>query len=235
MIHIYYMKFPSDCSEGQSLALLYGEKKSIVITGNRDELYGILPRERKEAVDRAKNENVARKRLYTGAFLQYVLSAETGLPMERLQYEYNEWGKPVLACSNLHFNLSHSGEYVVIAVSDAPVGIDVEHKTRGYEALSQRCFCKEEYEDIMSLNNEDMRKQRFLKYWTMKEAYIKCVGEGMRIPLNSFLIRKGSGDVFRIDRSAYCLATTFIEKNVCMAVCSDRRDDVVMSIQKRES
>ena len=251
MIRIYYMKLAGDCSKEQSLALLYGENQSIPIPADREELYQCLPQERKEAVNRAKSEAVARKRLYTGAFLQHVLSVETGIPMEKLHYCYNQWGKPELAVEeilksmagqndteyigqnrkkclqNIHFNLSHSGDYVVLAVSDNPVGIDVEHKTKNYEMLSKRCFCKEEYLDIMSGESEQEKEYRFLQYWTMKEAYIKCVGEGMRISLNSFCIERKTDNVSVIPGTGLYLRSFFLEEAYCISVCSASAKDSI--------
>ncbi len=256
MIRIYYMKLDSDCSQEQSLVLLYGEEKTFIISGTQEELYLILPQERRAAVDRAKNEAVARKRLYTGAFLQHVLSKETGIPMNRLQYEYNAWGKPelTLACLNqmfvegeetespieqmcdrrLYFNLSHSGDYVVLAVSDSPIGIDIEHKTKGYDSLAKRCFCEEEYKDILSAGDEEQQKQCFLEYRTMKEAYIKLVGEGMRIPLDSFLVRREADGFSFVEkyhtedkRSAKdCegyFATMMLDAEYCVSVCTRQK------------
>ena len=238
MMHIYYMKLSSDCSYERSLALLYGEEMNIVIPGGREELYQCLPQERKEAVDRARNESIARKRVYTGAFLQHILAQELGVPMEQLRYAYNQWGKPELnkdgmlgsyiyddmvkqRICNLHFNLSHSGEYVVLVVSDRLVGIDVEHKTKGYDTLAKRCFCKEEYEDIMNAGDEEAQRKRFLEYWTMKEAYIKCVGEGMRIPLNSFLVQR-AGDMLSVASNAGRMesCTLWLDSEYCVSVCS---------------
>ncbi len=238
MMHIYYMKLSSDCSYERSLALLYGEEMNIVIPGGREELYHCLPQERKEAVDRARNENIVRKRIYTGAFLQHVLAEELGVSMEQLQYVYNQWGKPELdrngmleasiyeetiqqRIRNLHFNLSHSGDYIVLVVSDCPVGIDVEYKTKGYDTLAKRCFRPEEYEDILNAGEEEAQKKRFLEYWTMKEAYIKCVGEGMRIPLNSFLIQR-TGEVLSVvfDAGRLDCCTLWLDTEYCVSVCA---------------
>lgn len=218
MIRIYYMRLDGDCSDEQSLAL-----------------YEMLPKERKESVDRAKNQEIAKKRLYTGAFLQHLLSKETGLSVEQLHYRYNEWGKPELDCArDVYFNLSHSGGYVVLAVSDHPVGADVEHKTRGYVSLAKRCFCEEEYRDIMSKQEETDRERCFLEYWTMKESYIKCIGEGMRIPLNSFQIemkKKGLAAVLGEDMH---FKTLFLDEKYCVSVCgsvlTDREEIAVSEI-----
>lgn len=206
MIKLYYMRLEGDCSDEQSLAL-----------------YEMLPERRKEAVDRARNPEIAKKRLYTGAFLQYVLAKETGIFTERLQYEYNEWGKPALVGSDIHFNLSHSGDYVVLAVSDQPIGIDVEHKTKNYEALAKRCFCPEEYEDIMSVDTREEQEIRFLEYWTMKEAYIKLRGEGMRIPFRSFLIERQAEALSKISGQEIFEKTIFLDA-YCISVCSEKKE-----------
>lgn len=206
MIKLYYMRLEGDCSDEQSLAL-----------------YEMLPERRKEAVDRARNPEIAKKRLYTGAFLQYVLAKETGIFTERLQYEYNEWGKPALVGSDIHFNLSHSGEYVVLAVSDQPIGIDVEHKTKNYESLAKRCFCPEEYADIVSVDTREEQEKRFLEYWTMKEAYIKLRGEGMRIPFRSFLIERQAEALSKISGQDIFGKTIFLDA-YCISVCSEKKE-----------
>lgn len=210
-IRTYYMRLDGDCSQEQSLAL-----------------YRMLPEERKELVDRAGKEEIARKRLYTGAFLQCVLSKETGIAVENLRYKYNEWGKPELAEEGVYFNLSHSGDYVVLAVSDFPIGIDIEYKSKNYMSLAKRCFCKEEYEDIVAVEEEWERRRRFLEYWTMKEAYIKYVGEGLRIPLNSFRIERGAdGDSVLADNRNLVLQTFFLEDDYCVSLCASSESGVL--------
>lgn len=209
MIRVYYMKLDGDCSKEQSLAL-----------------YGMLPKERKESVDRARNEVIAKKRLYTGAFLQMVLSKETGLSVEQLHYRYNQWGKPELDVEGIHFNLSHSGDWAVLAVSDSPVGVDIEHKSKNYLSLAKRCFCGAEYEDILTPIDETEQRRRFLEYWTMKEAYIKYVGEGMRIPLNSFRLVRGTEGISEIVGENPCCGTFFLEGDYCVSVCGTLKEDV---------
>ncbi len=230
-MNIYYMKLDGDCSHEQSLAL-----------------YGMLPDERKESVKQAKREEIAKKRLYTGAFLQYVLSSETGIPVEKLHYSYNEWGKPELNIEDFDgerekgllpcFNLSHSGNYAIVAVSSCPVGIDIEHKRQKGLSLAKRCFCQEEYEDIMSLATEEAREQRFLEYWTMKEAYIKCSGEGLHIPLNSFLINRGENGISFVEKGQKYIGTFFMQDAYCVSLCTpcltDEETYVKMKNERRE-
>lgn len=229
MIHVYGMDLSGDCSYEQSLIL-----------------YGFLPPERQERVRNAKREDVARKRLYAGAFLQYALSAETGIPMEYIAYIYGSQGKPEIDYQKLetllkdgtiniegkisygfHFNLSHSGDYAVLAVSDSPVGIDIEHKKNRYEAVAKRCFCKEEYEDIMEGAVPQEQQMRFLQYWTMKEARIKCSGEGMSIPLNSFSVtRRENGISYTRDEEYWFAGRPFGEPPYYVSLCSREKGDV---------
>lgn len=187
MIRIYYKKLSGDCSEEQSLAM-----------------YRCLPAGRREKIDKLKKKDLAVKHIQIGYFLQEVLSEELGIPMEALCYTYGKYGKPELdyTCMakngkfpinieetpQIHFNMSHSGDYVVIGVSDENIGIDIEYKSRNYLSVAKRCFHRQEYEEIIGLDTEEEQKKRFLEIWTMKEAYIKWEGKGMSIPLNSFSV-----------------------------------------------
>ena len=238
MIHIYYTNLNGDCSYEQSLIL-----------------YGFLPPERQEQVRNAKREDVAKKRLYTGAFLQYALSSETGIPMEYIAYTYGNQGKPEIDYLKLekllksdtinieekisrrfHFNLSHSGDYAVLAISDSPVGIDIEYKKNHYEAVAKRCFCQEEYEDIMAVEDIGERQRRFLQYWTMKEAYIKYTGEGLSIPLNSFQIIRQENNLFCVrDREVWFGSMLWGDKPYTISLCGNRENAVRFERQDKKS
>lgn len=177
MIRLYYKDLRGDCLDEQSLAM-----------------YGHLPKERQESVDRLKNEEMRRKRIQTGYFLQEVLSKEIGISMDELRYRYGAQGKPeldydamkIVLQEPIHFNMSHSGDYVVIAVSQSPVGVDIEYKSKNHLSVAKRCFHEKEYQSILSHETEKEQAKRFLEIWTMKEAYVKCSGQGMSVPFNSF-------------------------------------------------
>ena len=208
MLELFYMDISCDCPYGQSQAF-----------------YRILPEERQKKIDKMVNTELAKKRILAGIFMQYGLSIVTGIPMENIRYVYGKQGKPYLderqfyktekQCENylesvhlpdeepspghLDFNLSHSGKYVVLAVSDKPVGIDVEQKKKNRLSVAKRFFCKKEYTDIMVLPDEESRNRKFIEYWTMKEAYVKRMGEGLHIPLCSFEIKPGGGMISFVD------------------------------------
>jgi 4'-phosphopantetheinyl transferase len=134
-----------------------------------------------------------RQRFLVGrAFMRTVLADCLGRSdPARLQFAQMEHGKPELAgpdASKLHFNLSHTDDMLALAVSfKHAVGVDVEAVTRKVEllALAQRYFASREYEELQDLDAAAQR-ERFFTLWTLKEAWLKARGLGLRIPLDDF-------------------------------------------------
>lgn len=87
--------------------------------------------------------------------------------------EYAGNGKPVYSGLEIHFNLSHAGTCVVCAVSDRPVGIDIERPRKNAIKVAERFFTQEECDWI----GDD--SLRFARIWTLKEAYAKLTGDGI--------------------------------------------------------
>lgn len=100
-------------------------------------------------------------------FSEYVLRQIYKIEGEILK---NENGKPYITGSKYHFNISHSGEIVMLAVSDKPIGIDVERiEQRDYEKFCKRFFSEEEQKRVNSLLS-------FYVLWTKKESFVKYLG-----------------------------------------------------------
>ena len=105
-------------------------------------------------------------------------------------------GKPL--AKGKYFNISHSHERVMCAIGDVPVGCDVqkiEDKSERALKIAKRFFTKEEFEKLMSVEEKEERNAFFFLMWTLKESYIKCVGGGLGIPLDSFYVLKGQEPV----------------------------------------
>lgn len=86
-------------------------------------------------------------------------------------------GKPVLLNAPLHFNLSHSGDFVACAVYEHPVGIDIEALRDVSPTLLKRICTAQERAYICADNSFD--SARLLQVWTAKEAYLKYLGCGL--------------------------------------------------------
>ena len=94
-------------------------------------------------------------------------------------------GKPCLLDSTIHFNLSHSGHFAACAVSDAPVGLDIQVISPCRDAVLRRCFCLDEQEYVRSSTDPD---EAFTEVWTKKESYLKALGLGLRKAMDSFSV-----------------------------------------------
>lgn len=105
-----------------------------------------------------------------------------------LEIVTDENGKPRLVGSNLRFNLAHSGELAVIAVTrDCEIGVDLEmlrDVDRGQE-IATRNFHHNELAAICAATANE-RHFVFMRCWTRKEAVLKTLGVGLGYPLNAF-------------------------------------------------
>lgn len=122
------------------------------------------------------------------AALREILSAQTGIAPERLEFSEGEFGKPSLVGqSDVHFNLSHSHSIGMIAVNHgAEVGVDVElaRTVSDAMALAATCFTSGEIR-MLQATPAAARDRAFLIGWTRKEAAIKALGLGMSADLQS--------------------------------------------------
>jgi 4'-phosphopantetheinyl transferase len=128
--------------------------------------------------------------LLTRGLLRHVLATYTDMAPGALKFNTSPLGKPELAGGKPDFNLSHTRGLAVLAVSrDASVGIDVELLDRQVNApaLAQRYFSATEQAALDGLDH-DAYHRAFLAIWTVKEAFLKALGLGRRIPLDSFSV-----------------------------------------------
>lgn len=106
----------------------------------------------------------------------------------QLNYFANQYGKPALHDHKLEFNLSHSGDYALVAVAQrGKVGVDVERIRPGIssQVIARQYFSKNEVAELELLPFEQ-REAAFFTCWTRKEAYIKAQGLGLSLALESF-------------------------------------------------
>lgn len=135
-----------------------------------------------------------------GGFLRAVLARYLSIAPRDIEFYYGEHGKPALAASEaaapLRFNLSHSHEVALLAVSRArPLGIDVEYarKTRDLDDIALRYFAHAEVAAYRALPAHQ-RLVAFYQCWSRKEAYLKAKGGGLAFPLGDFTVAFGPGE-----------------------------------------
>jgi 4'-phosphopantetheinyl transferase len=105
-----------------------------------------------------------------------------------IEFKLGKFGKPELENSKQKFNLSHSKNKSLIAISqNKEIGIDIEFIDASIEAktIATHFFSKDEIKQLYTLNDEKLA-QGFFNIWTKKEAFIKAVGTGLTYPLDAF-------------------------------------------------
>jgi 4'-phosphopantetheinyl transferase len=145
--------------------------------------------------DRAGRFHFDRDRRHFSAargLLRIVLAAYLAAEPQDVRFRYSEKGKPELAepyaVSGLTFNVSHSGGVALLGFTrNRPIGVDVEKVRDDFDtrAIARRFFSPTEQEQLAELAAEK-RHWAFFRCWTLKEAFIKALGEGLSHPLHQF-------------------------------------------------
>jgi 4'-phosphopantetheinyl transferase len=147
-----------------------------------------LPNDKQERVKKLAKPGDAKRVLLADILVRSAVANELKVSNKAIEFNANKYGKPVLKRDcDLHFNVSHSEDWIVCAVDDEPIGIDIE-KIRPVELeFAAQFFSEEEYKILMSKSLED-QQHFFFDLWTLKESYVKAVGRGLSMPLNSFTV-----------------------------------------------
>ncbi len=127
------------------------------------------------------------------AALRALLGRHLEIPAADVVLEAAPGGKPFLAgpAPSLYFNVSHSGDLALIALTTGgEVGVDLEvvrPHPDDWVALARRYFAREEVVALERYAATD-RVQAFFRAWTRKEAIVKLLGDGLRMPLDRFIV-----------------------------------------------
>lgn len=122
--------------------------------------------------------------------LREILGAYLSVSPSQLLFQYAAKGKPELSDQALQFNLSHSKNWAVYAISKTmPVGIDIEAiaENKEIDDIARRFFSPEEFEEINHLQGKN-KLQAFYNGWTRKEALLKGIGEGLHYSLAKVVV-----------------------------------------------
>lgn len=149
--------------------------------------YAKMPAWRRRRIDSMKHESGKALSLGVGVLLHKALT-EMGVE-EPDEVSMNEFEKPFYKeYPEIHFSLSHSGVMAMCAISDRPVGCDVEKIRERDLDIAKRFFTSEEYDLIKSQKTDELQTKMFFRIWTLKESFVKCIGTGLSTPLNEFSI-----------------------------------------------
>ena len=168
MIHIFYMHFDTSVSDRQ-----------------KDLYMQFLSDTRKRRVQHKRSSEAAMKCMQTGLFLRYGLE-QTGYGKEYANIICREDGKPVIPNHPVHFNLSHSGDYVVLMIADSQCGIDIQNPVQAKDSLAKHVLHEQELRIYRACDGKAPYAGSgvLTQFWCLKEAYLKYTGAGIRFAMS---------------------------------------------------
>jgi 4'-phosphopantetheinyl transferase len=119
--------------------------------------------------------------------LRRLLALELGIDVpKKLRIKFEEGGKPWLEGFPVHFSISSSGQFGLVAVSaHCPIGVDIEIHNPKMASLDMHFLASEE---INLLKAEQNDTANFFRIWARKESVIKATGDGMSFPLKTISV-----------------------------------------------
>lgn len=137
--------------------------------------------------------------------------------VESFRVETGEYGKPYLAdYPHIHFNISHCKNAIAVAVSDRPVGIDVESLRSFSEGLLDKTMNSREKSEILLSR---IPEQTFSMYWTRKEAVFKLQGTGITDNLHGILTDKTMTDTIVNHEKGYAASVAVFSEDGLTQPC----------------
>ena len=172
-------------------------------------LTAMLPAGRAERMQRYRQHSDRLRCLTAGLLAKRAAAEAFGCPDAEVHLPE---GKPPYALcrgKKLYLSLSHAGNCVLCMRSFSPCGADLETVApdSARDGLAEQFFCAPEAAWIAEGSTELQRHTRFTQIWTMKEAYLKYCGTGLRRPLDSFvIIPQADAAGFAVQDPAYAQA-----------------------------
>jgi 4'-phosphopantetheinyl transferase len=151
-----------------------------------EDLFSVLA---KDEVLRSRNythdEHKTRYIICRG-ILRCIISRFTGIPPAGISFTYNAYGKPEIRAQQnpegIRFNLSHAGEYGLIALGrDGEIGADLEiiRPMDTMPNIVDRFFTPAEKDILKSIRHKRQKHEAFFRWWVQKEAILKAQGRGI--------------------------------------------------------
>ena len=159
----------------------------------------LLSKLEKERASKFKFTEDRERFLWGRTLLKRLLGVYLGENPDTINLNYTPEGKPFLKAegkNRIQFNVSHSGNNILLGFSRSPIGVDVEKMDNQVDTdrISRNFFSAEEWKLIESASGEN-KKDTFFEIWTKKEAVLKGIGKGLRIPLSNFSVIGDDGNV----------------------------------------
>ena len=193
---------------------------------------------RQQKIARLKHEKDKRRSLGAGLALDHALR-RYGIMERSEEYTLGEWGKPSFRYHpDIHFSLSHSGDFALCSIGDKPAGNDIERIRPGRLHVADRFFTAEERNFLYAGQDEEEITERMFRIWTMKESFLKVTGRGMTLPLQEFSVVVDEEQKIRViqnfDEMTYHMKEYRDIPGYRVAVCSQEGSEMAEKMEPVE-
>ena len=178
---------------------------------------------KQEKIKRYKFREDALRSLFGELLFKYALKKSYNINYDKEIIIEDEYGKPHLNNRDIYFNISHSGDWTAVVCFTSSAGIDIEKIENPPYEIMPKNFTQTECEQIE--NDDEMIKTiQFYTMWTLKESYIKMLGQGLSIALDSFSISmKDKNNIEITDKNRatnnVCFKSFYPDSNHILSVC----------------
>ena len=178
-----------------------------------EKLLPFISPSRRERIAKYHYDKDRKLSLYAALLVRMQLNKLTNIPNTELSFSYGQYQKPYFQPDrHLHFNIPHTHNKILCAITSQPVGVDIEKKSTAPVEIMKLVFHPTEIEYVQSSLTEADKLTRFYTIWTKKEALTKCIGTGL------------TDDISTVNTLAACFTPNFhtwINKEyICSVYCN---------------
>ncbi len=178
--------------------------------------YNEMSCERKEAVRKLLVPHKQKLKIAADRICRKAVSEFCEVSPDEIKFAFGEHGKPYAIGLDVHFSISHSGDYAVCAVSAKEIGIDIEKIRKINPKIYEKFTSENEAEYICS------HKNGLFEIWTLKEAYFKCVGTGLGADIKNISFDVTENGVSCSEKGFVCRFVSVDENYIC-AICESKK------------
>ncbi len=172
------------------------------------EMMAYIPNGKKESMLRYRQDIDRKIHIYSDIFIRCLISVKSGIKYSEIDIKTSRTGKPFLACyPYCEFNISHTRNAVAAALSEKPVGVDIE-KVRDIDIrIADKIFSDGELAWLY--NSAEDQNLRFFEIWTKKEALVKYYGTGLSNNLKALDVTANTNqeEFFTVTTDGYTIST----------------------------
>lgn len=176
-----------------------------------------LPPVKREQIKRYRSMEDRYRTLVSYLLLRKVLMNKLS-SVDLTMLRFTTYGKPFADSSRIPpFSLSHSGDWCVCAIgTEGMIGVDIEKMTKRQPELFPLLFRKEE---------ECKSDSAFFTRWTIKESYLKAIGTGLMVDLQTLIVEEGAMGEYRVKHQQQYYPRGKVKvfnllKQYCLSLCT---------------